>query len=114
MHELSIAQDLLARVEESVDSPQARVLRVTVDIGSAAGIVAQSLRFAFEVIARGTRAEGAELRIVVLPARSRCLECGILFEFDGLIGECPACGRLGGDLVSGNEMILRSIEVADV
>jgi hydrogenase nickel incorporation protein HypA/HybF len=114
MHELSIARELLAAIERNLEPGGARVVRVNVDVGSAAGIVPESLRFAFRVIAEGTRIDGAELAVTTMPARSRCTGCGILFEFEGIIGHCPGCGRLGGELLSGDEMILRAIEVVDV
>jgi hydrogenase nickel incorporation protein HypA/HybF len=114
MHELSLAQDLLKTVEQNLGAAGGRVLRVEVAVGSAAGIVSESLRFAFSALAQGTKAEGAELSIVTMRARSRCTNCGILFDFEGMIGACPECGQLGGELLSGNEMILRTIEVADV
>ncbi len=114
MHELSLARDLLGMIERELDRANERVVRVNVCVGSAAGIVPESLRFAFRAVCEGTRADGAELSITTVAARSRCTDCGIVFEFDGLIGRCPGCGRLGGELLSGNEMILRTIEVADV
>jgi len=114
MHELSIARGLLAAIERNLKPGDARVVRVSVSVGSAAGIVLDSLRLAFRVIAEGTRIAGAELSITALPARSRCTGCGILFEFEGMIGHCPGCGRLGGTLLSGDELILREFEVADV
>jgi hydrogenase nickel incorporation protein HypA/HybF len=114
MHELSLARDLLATVEEQLSSSDARVLRVHLSVGTASGIVSDSLRFAFDVLAKGTRAQGAELSILAVPARCSCVTCGIIFEFDGIIGSCPTCQRLGGVLLSGNEMVVRAIEVADV
>ena len=114
MHELALARDLLTAVERKLKPSDGRVVRVSVSVGAAVGIVTESLRFAFEVIAEGTQVEGAELLIAIVPARSRCVGCGILFDFEGMIGRCPGCGRLGGELVSGTEMILRTIEVADV
>jgi hydrogenase nickel incorporation protein HypA/HybF len=114
MHELSLARELLAAIERKLDGANPRVVRVSVDIGAAAGVVSESLRFAFRVICEGTRAVGAELLVTTIAARSRCTNCGIVFEFHGLIGQCPGCGRLGGELLSGDEMILRTIEVADV
>lgn len=114
MHELSLARDLLAAVERTLASSDAQVVRVSVSVGSAAGIVSESLRFAFRVICEGTRVQGAELSVTIVAARSRCADCGIVFEFDGLIGRCPRCARLGGELLSGDEMILRAIEVVDV
>jgi hydrogenase nickel incorporation protein HypA/HybF len=113
MHELTLARDIVAAVERSLPRGDAQVVRVNVSIGSASGIVSESLRLAFETVA-GTRLADAELGITTIAARSRCVACGIVFDFDDLIGRCCACGRLGGELLSGNEVILRTIEVADV
>jgi hydrogenase nickel incorporation protein HypA/HybF len=63
MHELSVARDLLDAVEKNLASGDTRVLRIDLRIGTAAGIVLHSLRFAFAVLAAGTRAEDAELSI---------------------------------------------------
>jgi len=114
MHELSLARGLLAAIERKLDRSAARVVRVTVSVGSAAGIAPESLRFAFRVVCERTRVNGAELSVTTIAARSRCADCDIVFDFDGLIGQCPGCGRLGGELLSGDEMILGTIEVADV
>jgi hydrogenase nickel incorporation protein HypA/HybF len=114
MHELALARDLLAAIERKLDRNDARVVRVKLSIGSAAGIVPESLSFAFRVLAEGTRADGAELAIATVSARGRCTQCGMLFAFEGMIARCPACGRLGGELLSGDEMLLRAIEVTDV
>jgi hydrogenase nickel incorporation protein HypA/HybF len=114
MHELALAHDLLAAIELKLDGSAARVVRVNVSIGSAAGIVSESLSFAFRVLAEGTRANRAELTTTIVSARSRCRGCGVVFEFDGMIGKCPNCGELGGELLSGDEMILQAIQVIDV
>ena len=114
MHELSLARDLLAAIERNLNRNDARVVRIKMSIGSAVGIVPESLSFAFRVLAQGTRADRAELVIATVSARGRCTKCGMLFAFDGMIGRCPACGQLGGELLSGDEMILQAIEVTDV
>ena len=114
MHELALARDLLATIELKLEPHDSRVVRVRVSVGTAAGIVCEALRFAFRVIAEGTRVEGAELLITPVPARSRCADCAATFAFEGLIGRCPGCGRLGGELLAGDELVLRSIEVTDV
>lgn len=114
MHELSLARDLLAAIEREFADGGGHIIRVNVGIGAAAGIVPASLRFAFRVVCEGTQADGAELSVTTIAARSRCNDCGIVFEFYDLVGRCSRCGRLGGEFLSGNEMILRTIEVADV
>ncbi len=114
MHELALARDLLAAIERKLDRGDARVVRVRVSVGAAAGVVPESLRFAFRAVCECTRVDGADLSIATIAARSRCADCGIVFEFDGLIGRCPGCGRLGGEFLSGDDVILRAIEVTDV
>jgi Zn finger protein HypA/HybF involved in hydrogenase expression len=57
MHELSLALDLLSAIDRNLDRGDARVVRVSVGVGAAAGIVSGSLRFAFRVICEGTRAD---------------------------------------------------------
>ena len=114
MHELSFAIDLLAAVEQSLGPRDVRIVRVIVSVGSAAAIVPESLRFAFAVISAGTRAAGAELLVTTTAARSRCVDCGMVFEFEGMIGRCLQCGRLGGKILSGDEVVLQAIEVTDV
>ena len=114
MHELSLARDLLATIERKIADSDVRVTRVTVSIGAATGVVPDSLRFAFRVLCEKTRAEGAELSVTTVASRYRCSECGSVFSVEGLIGQCHKCERLGGELLSGNEIVLRTIEVADV
>jgi hydrogenase nickel insertion protein HypA len=114
MHELAIAIDLLAAVRRNLESVDARVVRVIVNVGSAAGIATDSLRLAFHAIASGTREDSAELVLTIVAARSRCTNCSKVFEFSGVIGRCPVCARLGGELLSGDEVMLRAIEVTDV
>jgi hydrogenase nickel incorporation protein HypA/HybF len=114
MHELSFAIDLLAAVEQNLGLGEARIVKVIVSVGSAAGIVPESLRFAFAVISAGTRADGAELLVTSTAARSRCVDCDTVFEFEGMIGRCLRCGRLGGKMLSGDEVVLQAIEVTDV
>ena len=114
MHEVALARELLEQVEKKLAADRVRVLRVDITVGAAAGIAVNSLRLVFGILAEGTAVQGAELSINSLPARCRCPACDKTFEFEGLIGTCPECGRLGGELLSGNEIILRSIEVADV
>jgi hydrogenase nickel incorporation protein HypA/HybF len=73
MHEVSIAQGLMKILEdETKKHGVSRVTRVHVRIGELATCVPDALTFAFEIVSEGTVAEGAELKIEVVPARGRC------------------------------------------
>ena len=62
MHELGITRNVVAICAERADGAQ--VLRVTLEIGKRAGVMAESVRFCFDICARGTPVEGAMLEII--------------------------------------------------
>ena len=62
MHELSIAESIVAAVTEKVsDTP---IRRIRVQVGKLSGVVPDALEFCFELACTGTALEGAELDIV--------------------------------------------------
>ncbi len=61
MHELAITQDIVDGVMERMGS--ARVTRVIVQIGALTAVATDALRFCFDLCAKDTPLEGAELDI---------------------------------------------------
>ncbi|WP_109563103.1 hydrogenase maturation nickel metallochaperone HypA [Jannaschia seohaensis] len=88
-----------------------RVTRVRLEIGRFAGVEKPALRFAWEVVMRGSKAEGAALEMIDLPGRALCFYCAETVELDGRLDPCPTCG--GGKLVpeGGDEMRIKDMEV---
>jgi hydrogenase nickel incorporation protein HypA/HybF len=108
MHELSIA---MAVVEAcSQHAAGARILRVRVEVGQLAAVLADSLRFCFEVCAKDTVAEGAELVILEIPGRAVCKVCGEMCMLSTPFGRCNCGGRLR--IVAGEELRVKDIDVA--
>ena len=71
MHELSLAQDMLAIVEAAARRNGAtRVASVRLDLGESACVEPESLAFAFEVVARDGCASGARLDIERVPGHA--------------------------------------------
>ena len=64
MHELGITRNVVAICTERASG--AKVLRVRLEIGKRAGVLAESVRFCFDICAKGTLVEGAQLEIVEL------------------------------------------------
>ena len=114
MHELSIARALIAAAERNLPAAAGDVRALRVAVGAATGVVPEALALAFQAAAVGTRLAGARLIIDRIAARSRCSGCATEFCFHDLLGRCPQCGSLGGDLLAGEELLLRSLEVSDV
>ena len=61
MHELGITRNVVAICAERANGAQ--VLRVKLEIGKRAGVLADSVRFCFDICAKGTPVEGAALEI---------------------------------------------------
>ena len=110
MHELAISEAIVSEVCEHVGD--ARVSRVTVEIGRLAAVVPDAIQFCFDLAANGTAVEGAALEIVEIPARGDCRQCGNSVELgDSFIGTCVVCGGIDLEIVNGQELRIRSVEV---
>lgn len=111
MHELSIADALLAIVTEH--SAGRRVRRVDVEVGHLRQVVPSALSFAFELLAAGTSAEGAELVLHEIPLRTRCGACGAETHHQRFPLVCGRCAGTELQIVGGEELRVESIEVSD-
>ena len=111
MHELAITSQLLESVEREAERVGARrVLRINLVIGERTGVVDDSLRFCFEMLAPGTVAEGAAVEVRRTPMRFGCDEDGP-YSRSGDDFRCPRCGRVGAITDGGAELLVESMEV---
>ncbi len=125
MHELSIAQAIVDTATRHAAGR--RVKLVTLRLGTLRQVAGDSLSFYFDIVARETICEGAELEHELVAARLRCPDCD--FEWDpappplathGQIEgvptlptfRCPDCGTPGA-VEAGGELEVESIEVED-
>jgi hydrogenase nickel incorporation protein HypA/HybF len=112
MHELSIAQDMLdIALRTAAEQGGTRILALNAKIGEWSTVEPDALDFAFEVLRRGTIAEGAELRIERVPIACTCRDCGNSFQPEEGILICLRCGSRNLSLDSGREIALDSIEI---
>jgi hydrogenase nickel incorporation protein HypA/HybF len=109
MHEMGIAQQIVAIVEERAAG--ARVARVMIQVGKLAAVLPDALRFSFDVVVEGTSLEGARLEIEEVPGRARCRACSAEVRMDRPIGRC-GCGGDDLEWLSGDELRVRAMEVA--
>lgn len=113
MHEAGIAESMLGVVLKALPQADAKVTKVRVVAGALSGVVAESLAAWFEIIGRGTAAEGAAVEVRHKAASLRCPGCGYAGDFDGSGPVEPACPRCGGTvrLEGGADLYVDSIEV---
>jgi hydrogenase nickel incorporation protein HypA/HybF len=86
--------------------------RIMMQVGALSGAVPETLEFAFDIVAKGTMAEGAKLEIERVPLLCYCPACGQEFEPTDLVCECTRCGRPSVDIRRGRELQLTSLEVS--
>jgi hydrogenase nickel incorporation protein HypA/HybF len=109
VHELSITQAIVDSVVERMgDTP---IARITVHIGRLSGVAVDSVRFCFDLVADGTPVAGAELVVIEQSGHARCLDCASEFDVDDPILLCPGCDSARVDVLSGRELLIRSVEV---
>jgi hydrogenase nickel incorporation protein HypA/HybF len=115
MHELAITQAILSVVLEAAEAAGARrVTAVGLTVGALTSYVDDSIRFYFELLSKGTLAEGALLRIRREPGEGRCQTCGGTFLVEPpLLPACPLCGSFDIQIEGGNRCLVECIEVED-
>ena len=116
MHEMSIVQSILGILrEEMVKHDGQRLKKVTIKNGALAGVVTESLKFAWDALTPGGEFDGAVLEVIETPLRVACGECGEEFSPEHpRCMPCPACeALLGHDVLEGKEMCIDSIEIDD-
>ncbi|MBK1635119.1 hydrogenase maturation nickel metallochaperone HypA [Rhodovulum adriaticum] len=112
MHEMSLCEGIRGIVEDQARAHGfARVNTLRLEIGRFAGVEKDALAFAFDVVMRGSPAEGARLEMIDLPGRAMCYDCMVEVEIEERLAPCPRCG--GGKLmpVAGDEMRIKDMEV---
>lgn len=112
MHELGIMTGVVDSVTQAAQANGAlKVLKVSLSVGRMTEAIEDALQFAFEALTdRDPLYDGAQLEIAMVEPRSRCIECGNVYEHDRFHVSCPECGGFG-ELISGKELRIDSIEV---
>lgn len=114
MHEASIALSILDIVTRKCqDEGCSSVDSITVRIGKAAGVMPESLHFAFDAAKESTAAGNAKLIIETAPVGGKCNDCKKEFETSdaSFVLSCPLCGSRSFVIDRGREMDIIEIEM---
>jgi hydrogenase nickel incorporation protein HypA/HybF len=104
MHELSLTQSILNIVEEYAKQHGFQhVNSLKLSLGRLSCVEPQSIEFAFEVISKGTKAEGASLEFLIKPIIIHCFSCERDLEVETYDAICPRCRSAEILLAAGTE-----------
>jgi hydrogenase nickel incorporation protein HypA/HybF len=113
MHEITLSQRALEIIEQQAQQAGARrVSGVWLKVGAFSCVEASALTFCFELVCRGTLAEGCELHIAEQQAECWCESCQ---QYVQLISQhvrrCPQCQSDGLQIVADDGLQIQRIEV---
>jgi hydrogenase nickel incorporation protein HypA/HybF len=111
MHELSIAEGVIGVVERHAHGR--KVEKVELKVGHLRQVVPSALEFAFELVSKGTVAEGAELVMEQVPAAGECRGCGESTPLPGFPLVCASCGGFDVEVTQGEELLVESLELQE-
>jgi len=115
MHEMGIAMQIVEIAAASIPKgmENIKVEKVNLKVGKLSAVVPESLRFCFDIVAKDTPLSGAQLMIEEVPVVATCNECSAEWTITGPVFTCIKCGSGSIQIVSGRELDIVSIEIAD-
>jgi len=113
MHELSICNAIATTAAKHAEGRP--VSQVRVQIGHLRQVVPDALQFSWEIVSSTTTTGLADAELVIeqVPAVVECRECGEPTTLDVPIMVCGACGGFDVKLLSGEELLVVSIDLVD-
>jgi len=112
MHEMSLAESVREIVDEAARSNGARrVAAVRLEIGRLAQVEIEAMRFAFDVVMRGSLADTARLEIVETDGTAWCMRCSAPVVIARRGDACPRCESCQLQVTGGDRMRVMDIEI---
>ena len=77
MHELAVTEHILdIALKAAKEQNAVRIRSIRLCLGPFAGIVPECVQMYLDVLAKGTPAEGAKIKVTTVPLKVRCRDCG--------------------------------------
>ncbi|THK33636.1 hydrogenase maturation nickel metallochaperone HypA [Ensifer sp. MPMI2T] len=112
MHEMSLMESVIDIVCETARQHGAtRVRSVRLEVGVLSHANPDALLFCYEAVRHGTIAQAATLQINRVPGEGWCLDCAKSVALAKRFGACPDCGRRRVQMMAGDELKIRDMEV---
>jgi len=112
MHEYSIVSSLLDVCEKQAKKNSAQAIKsVNIKIGRLSGIEPHFMQSCFDVFKEDTICENATLHMEIIDTKIYCNACkqeSIVYKNNFF---CPTCKSPDTKILSGQEMIIQSIEI---
>ncbi|MGR9053766.1 MAG: hydrogenase maturation nickel metallochaperone HypA [Gammaproteobacteria bacterium] len=112
MHEMSLCESILEIIEQQAQQQNFTTVKmVTLEIGALSTVEPDAMRFCFDAVMNGSLADRARLEIIDVEGRAWCLQCGKNVAVRQRYDACPNCGGYQLQIVAGEEMRIKELEV---
>jgi hydrogenase nickel incorporation protein HypA/HybF len=112
VHEVSLAEEILAIIERSQqEEPFTRVRTLRITIGDLCGVEQEALAFALTHMGPGTPIEDCELLFERVQGSGFCPACSKRVPLEFPQSPCIDCGHMPLEEILGTELRIRDLEV---
>ena len=112
MHELSLCQAIAAKVAERAEGRP--VSQVVIRVGHFRQVVPDAMEFCWTMLTEPSDLSGCKLTIEQVPATVECSDCGAETTLDLPILTCGGCGSTKVKLMTGEELMVVCLQLAEV
>lgn len=111
MHELAVTRSIVGEIRRAAEREGIRPTRARVEVGELTTFKPDPIRYYARILVQDDPLlDGLELDIDEVPGSIRCLDCGSEgLPASELTLACAGCGSFNVSIVSGNDVIVRSI-----
>ena len=110
MHEMTVAQNLLAQITDEAIKQNAKPVAAKISCGKLNTVNDEVLCYAFEAIAKDTLCRDVKLEIEHKPLQAKCKDCNQVFNVDFSKAQCKKCESEDFELLPDAPLILEEIE----
>lgn len=111
MHELSLCRSIYSIAERAAGDK--RIGAVHLDVGALRQVIPQTLEYCWGIVVEQTPLAGSFLSINQIPAVISCNACAQQTRLSGIpMMVCGSCGSGDVRVVTGEEFLLRSLDIA--
>lgn len=113
MHELGLITGVLDSAENVAKQNNAKKIKcINLKIGILKEVIEDALMFSFDILKEDSDlSKDCILNVEFVEPKSKCGECGNVWEHDRFHRECPRCGNKFTELIDGNNFEIVDIEI---
>lgn len=115
MHEMAVIAHVIDTLDAFADKNHVKEIQtVVLQVGAMSGVIPKFVRECWEpAVYFSKHMKHAVVEIENIPAIGKCLNCGEEYDIQAHEGLCPQCGLQRWTEISGSELIIKEVRIAE-